>query len=141
MPISWSSLKKYTASIKSGSTDFFLKSVLSSLDEKKKSIALQFNDQLVGTFVQYIDDIEKFFEKSDDLICEMISKDIFGESSESISATLSRLSEDDSINHYEVENQLGIALFERFKGEFHELLLEFSVQKNPDIFSDYLFMI
>lgn len=129
--------KKYTASIKSGSTDFFLKSVLSSLDEKKKSIALQFNDQLVGTFVQYIDDIEKFFEKSDDLICEMISKDIFGESSESISATLSRLSEDDSINHYEVENQLGIALFERFRGEFHELLLEFSVQKNPDIFSDY----
>lgn len=129
--------KTYTTSIKSGSADFILKDVLSSLPDKKESITSQFKEELVGTFVQYIDDIEKFYEESDNLMCEMLSKYIFDDSASSISATLTRLSDDDSINHYEVQNQLGIALFERFKADFHETLLEFSVSKDPNIFNEY----
>jgi len=127
----------YTSSLEQSSTNFFLKNILESLPDKQETIASSFNDELVGFFVKYIDDIEKFYELSDDLVCDMLAKHIFGESSASISATLSRRSEDDSINQYEVENQLGLALFERSKEEFHSLLLEFSVKKDPGIFKQF----
>lgn len=125
----------YTTTINKGSTDFILKNILESLPEKKEDITSKFKTELTNTFIKYTDDIEKFYEDSDDLVCEMLAKDIFDSSS--ISATLDRRSEDDSITQYEVENQLGIALFERSKENFHSLLLDFSVKKDAKIFNEF----
>ena len=129
--------KAFTTNIKSQSTDFIIKKVIDGLDSKKPQILSSFKDSLLNEFINYLEDIEKFYESCNQQVIDILAEELFQDSTSAIAATLSRISDSDSSGSYEIENQLAEILFNRESAEFHKILLDFSVKQDEGLFDSF----
>ncbi len=129
--------KKYTTSIQRQTSDFIVKKVTNELAEKREFVKSSFKDRLLGEFINYLEDIEKFYEACTNQVVDVLAEVLFRESTSAISQTLSRINETDSSSSYEVENQLSQILFTDNADQFHEILLNFSVNQKEEVFDSF----
>ena len=129
--------KTHTTTIQRQTTDFIVKKVVNELDKKREFVKSSFKDRLLGEFINYLEDIEKFYEACTNQVIDVLAEVLFHESTSAISQTLSRINETDTSGSHEVENQLSQILFTDNADQFHEILLNFSVNQKEEVFDSF----
>tara|TARA_B100001248_G_C27398994_1_gene468244 strand:+ start:5124 stop:9290 length:4167 start_codon:yes stop_codon:yes gene_type:complete len=129
--------RQYITTIQGSSTELIIKTLTDDLGNKENNIKNSFKVKLQEEYINFVEDVEKFFESCTNQVIEILSQEFFKNSTSVIHQTLNRISETESSGNYEIENQLSEILFEKQASLFHETLLNFASDKQEDVFDSF----